>query len=85
MVKIQLSLYVVKLENYLTEQNHTKYKITKQSHAYIGYTSTYNVEISDSYKPELQLIGVKFAIRSKLIDLLTKLNWKTLNLRQHYF
>ena len=54
----------MKLENYLAEQNHTKYKITKQSHA-----STYNVEILDSYKPELQLIGAKFAIRSKLIDL----------------
>ena len=80
MVNIQRSLYIVKLKNYLAEQNHTKYKITKQSHA-----STYNVEILDSYKPELQLIGAKFAIRSKLIDLLTKLNWKTLNLRQHYF
>ena len=50
-----------------------KEKIKKQSHAYEGYASTYNVEISNSVNPELQLQDAKSTIRDKLKDLLTEL------------
>ena len=35
--------------------NMKKAKITKSSHVYIGYASTYNVDIFNSSKPALQL------------------------------
>ena len=38
-----------------------------------GYTSTYNVEILNSFNPELQLKDIESAMRSKLIELLTQL------------
>ena len=50
-----------------------KEKAKKQSHAYEGYASTYNVEISNSVNPELQLQDAKSTIRDKLRDLLTEL------------
>ena len=38
-----------------------------------NYTSTYNVEILNSFNPELQLKDTESAIKSKLIELLTQL------------
>ena len=44
----------------------------KWSHAYKGYTSIY-VEILYFFNPEQQLKDTEFAIKNKLIDLLTEL------------
>ena len=48
-------------------------KITKQEHAFKGYASVYNVEVLNSFNIELQLKDTESAIKSKLIELLTKL------------
>ena len=48
-------------------------KIIKWSHTYKEYPSIYGVEISNSFNPELQLKDTEYAIRNKLIDLLTEL------------
>ena len=38
-----------------------------------GYASTYNVEISNSFNPKLQLKDTKSTIKNQLIELLTQL------------
>ena len=49
-------------------------KITKRrEHAFKAFASTYNVEILNSFNPELQLKDTEPAIKSKLIELLTQL------------
>ena len=53
--------------------NEKNVKITKREHAFKGYASTYNVEILNSFNPELQLKDTESAIKSKLIELLTQL------------
>ena len=58
------------MEKILNEKN---IKITKQEHAFRGYASTYNVEILNSFNPELQLKDTASAIKSNLIELLIKL------------
>ena len=58
-----------KHENSFNEKNT---KITKRSHAYKGYASTYNVELLNSFNPNLQFKNPEFAIRNKLKDLLTE-------------
>ena len=45
----------------------------KKGHAFKGFASTYNVEILNSFNPELQLKDTESAIKSKLIELLTQL------------
>ena len=50
-----------------------KYKKTKQSHAYKGYASSYNVEILNSFNPELQPKDSESAIRHTLIDIFSEL------------
>ena len=40
--------------------------ITKQAHAFNGYASSYNVETSSSFNPELQLKDTECAIKNKL-------------------
>ena len=47
--------------------------VTKRSHAYRGYASTYNVKILNYFNPGLQLKDTEPAIRNKLIDLLSEL------------
>ena len=64
LVKILLVLY----SPICTEK---KAKITKQSHAYRGHKSYYNIYILNSFNPELQIKDTESAIRNKLIDLLT--------------
>ena len=51
-----------------------KAKATKQPHAFKNYTQTYNVEILNSFYPELQLKNTESAIKNKLKKLLNK--WK---------
>ena len=48
-------------------------KITYQSHAYKGYASTYDVENSNSFDPEIQLKNKEPVIKEKLRDLLPEL------------
>ena len=43
--------------------NEKNVKITKREHAFKGYASTYNVEISNSFNPELQLKDTESAIK----------------------
>ena len=43
---------------------------TKREHAFKGYGSAYNIEILNSFNPELQLKDTESAIKSKLIELL---------------
>ena len=56
-------------ENFLNEKN---VKI-KRELAFKDFASTYNVEILNSFNPELQLKDTESAIKSKLIELLTQL------------
>ena len=39
--------------------------MTKQSHAFKGFASSYNVEILNSFDPELQIKDSEFAIKYK--------------------
>ena len=48
-------------------------KITKRSHAYKGYTSSYNVDIINFFNAELQLKVTESSIKNKLLDLLSEL------------
>ena len=57
-------------ENVLNEKNVKK---TKRSHAYGGYASTYNVEILNSFNPDLPLKDTESTMKNKLIDLLPEL------------
>ena len=57
-------------ENFLNEKNA---KITKWSHAYRGYPSTYNVAISNSFSPKQQLKYTESATKNKLISSLSRL------------
>ena len=47
-------------------------KIIKQAHALKGYASSDNVEILNSFNPELQLKDTESAIKNKLIELLSE-------------
>ena len=46
--------------------NQKNAKITKQTHAFKDYASSYNVEILNSFNPELQLKDTESAIKNKL-------------------
>ena len=72
LTKILIVLYLVKQksDNVLEEKN---VKITKRSHACKGYSSTYNVVILNYFNPELQIKDIEFAIKNKLVNLLSKL------------
>ena len=54
-------------KKFLNEKN---IKITKWAHAFKGFASSYNVEILNSFNPELKLKDSESSIKSKLIDLL---------------
>ena len=47
--------------------------MTKQSHAFKGYISSYNVKILNSSNPELQPKDTESEIQNKLTDLLSEL------------
>ena len=59
-----------KSEKFLNEKN---VKITKRVHAFKGFVSSYNVEILNSFNPELQLKDTESAIKNKLKKSLTEL------------
>ena len=61
---------IKKSENFLNEKN---VKIAKREHASKGYASAYNVDILNSFNPELQLKDTEYVIEIKLIELLTRL------------
>ena len=61
---------VQKNEIFLNEKH---VKITKREYAFIGYASTDNIEILNFFNPELQIKDTESAIKSKLIDFLSKL------------
>ena len=48
-------------------------KIIKREHTFKGCASTYNVEILNSFNPELQLKDTESAIKSKVMEILTQL------------
>ena len=48
-------------------------KITKREHACKGYVIIYDIDILNSFNPELQLKDTESAIKSNLIELLTQL------------
>ena len=48
-------------------------KITKRARAFKGYASSYNVNILNSFNPELQLKDTESAIKNILKNLLTEL------------
>ena len=52
--------------------NERNVKITKRIHADGSYASTYNVEVLNSFNPELQLKETVSVIKNKLINLLPK-------------
>ena len=59
-----------KNEIFLNEKN---VKVTKPEHAFKGFASSYNVEILNSFYPELQLKDAESAIESEVVELLTQL------------
>ena len=72
-MQVLIALYIViqkKSENFLNDKN---MKITKREHAFKVYASTYNVEILNSFNPELQLKDTESTVKSKQIELLTQL------------
>ena len=54
-------------------KNFLNVKITKRVHAFKGYVSTYNVEILNSFNPELKVKDTESTITSKLIKLWNRL------------
>ena len=50
-----------------------KNRKTKRPHAFKDYASSYNVEILNSFNPELQLKDTKSPIKNKPIDLFSEL------------
>ena len=50
--------------------NKKNVKITKQEHAFKGYTNNYTVEILNSFNLELQRKDTESAIKTQLIELL---------------
>ena len=54
----------------MNEKNIT---ITKQSHVFKAYASSYNAEILNCFNPELQLKDTESAIKNKPIDLFSEL------------
>ena len=63
-----------KKEKIFDEKHNTKNsKITKQSHAYKGYKSTCNIDLLNSFNPELQLKDSESAIKKIRKYLLTEM------------
>ena len=66
----------------LTQRTIEHAKTAKRFHAYNGYTSTYIVNILNSFNHELQIKNTESAIKEKLI-IDHCLNWECLNLLRH--
>ena len=61
---------IKKIKHFLNERN---IKVTKREHAFKSFVSTYDVEILNSFNPELQLKDTESAIKNKLKKLLPDL------------
>ena len=61
---------IKKIKHFLNERN---IKVTKREHAFKSFVSTYDVEILNSFNPELQLKDTESAIKNKLKKLLSDL------------
>ena len=71
LAKILLALYTVTSQNVKIIWT-KKRKITKQSQAYKGYASSYNVNILNFFNPELELRNTESEIKNKLINLFSE-------------
>ena len=65
LTKILIFHYTVKQWNNKSE------KFLEEVNTYRGYASTYDVEILNSYNPNLQLKDNKYGNKNKLIDLVS--------------
>ena len=75
LAKALLIRYIVKPQNpiFFDEKMTMKtVKIKKHAHAYKGYMITYNVELLNSFNPELQFEDTESATRNELKDLYTE-------------
>ena len=50
----------------IEKNNEKNIKITKRAHVFKRYASSYNVEILNSFNPELQLKDTESGIKNKL-------------------
>ena len=73
MLAISDSSFYSETKNSETFLNERNAKITKQSHAYKGYARFYNVEISNSFNPELQLKVTENAIKIEITNWFSEL------------
>ena len=71
--QVLIALYIVIQKSGKKSQNKKNIKITKRAHAFKGYVSYYNVEILNTFNPELQLKNNEFVIKNELKKLLTEL------------
>ena len=75
-MKIQLLLYIVKLQSlkfFSWKKDYKKVKKAKLAHAFNNYAHTYNVETLNSFNPELHLKKTESAIKNKLKKLLNEM------------
>ena len=57
------------MKKYYEKKTIENVKVTKLSHAYKGYASTFNVDNLNSFNPEIQLENSEFTIKNSLKDL----------------
>ena len=72
-VKIQLLFYIVKQKKGEICLNKENLKITKRAHAFKGYASSYNVEISNYFNLELNVKIVNLQLKLNKTKLLSEL------------
>ena len=70
--EIAIVLYNMAPQNVKKSWTKIYAKIATRSHAYKDYASSYNLDIFNSFNPELQLKYTESAVRNKLIDLLSE-------------
>ena len=61
------------MKKYYEKKTIENVKVTKLSHAYKDYASTFNVDNLNSFNPEIQLENSEFTIKNSLKDLLSEL------------
>ena len=52
--------------------NENNVKIAKRVHAFKSFVSSYTIKLLNYFNPELQLNDTKYAIKSKLINLMNQ-------------
>ena len=61
------------MNSFSQKRDYKNTKITKRSHTYEVYASTYNIKTLNSFNSELQLKDIELEITNKLKDLLIEL------------